>query len=110
MDKGKGVLTARATSFRSDVIARFGLLPNFFSSAEDAPEMVERLWDFAKAAYIDNPIPSLFKEKGIGLSVARAFARCDTASSGIVLSYLDMGILPAVRWFLDRPLRKSSSS
>jgi len=39
------------------------LVPNFFSSAPDAPEIVERLWDFAKAAHLDNPIPSLFKER-----------------------------------------------
>ncbi|MGC2076875.1 MAG: histidine kinase, partial [Xanthobacteraceae bacterium] len=25
--------------------------------------MIERLWDFAKSAYLDNPIPSLFKER-----------------------------------------------
>jgi hypothetical protein len=32
-------------------------------SAPDAPEVVEKLWDFAKSAYLDNPIPSLFKER-----------------------------------------------
>jgi hypothetical protein len=42
---------------------RFGLVPNFFVSAPDAPEIVEKLWDFAKSAYLDNPIPSLFKER-----------------------------------------------
>lgn len=42
---------------------RFGLIPNFFVSAPDAPEIVEKLWDFAKSAYLDNPIPSLFKER-----------------------------------------------
>src|SRR4029453_11620557 len=45
------------------VFDRFGLGPNFFQSPPEAPEMVERLWDFAKAAYLDNPIPSLFKER-----------------------------------------------
>ena len=38
-------------------------MPNFFSSSPDAPEIIERLWDFAKAAYLDNPMPSLFKER-----------------------------------------------
>jgi two-component sensor histidine kinase len=38
-------------------------VPNFFASAQDAPEIIEKLWDFAKAAYLDNPIPSLFKER-----------------------------------------------
>ncbi len=50
-------------AFHSDVTRRFGLVPNFFMSAPDAPEIVEKLWDFAKSAYLDNPIPSLFKER-----------------------------------------------
>jgi len=45
------------------VASRFGLVPNFFSSAPDAPEIIERLWVFAKAGYLDNPIPSLFKKR-----------------------------------------------
>src|SRR6187399_1472997 len=49
--------------FHRDVVRRFGLVPNFFMSAPDAPEIVEKLWDFARAAYLDNPIPSLFKER-----------------------------------------------
>ena len=49
--------------FHRDVTRRFGLVPNFFMSAPDAPEIVEKLWDFAKSAYLDNPIPSLFKER-----------------------------------------------
>ena len=39
------------------------MVPNFFSSAPDAPEIIEKLWDFAKSAYLDNPIPALFKER-----------------------------------------------
>jgi hypothetical protein len=38
------------TAFRREVAGRFGLVPNFFMSAPDAPEIIERLWDFAKAA------------------------------------------------------------
>jgi hypothetical protein len=49
--------------FQREVADRFGLVSNFFSSSPDAPEIVERLWDFAKAAYLDNPIPSHFKER-----------------------------------------------
>jgi hypothetical protein len=49
--------------FYRDVTWRFGLIPNFFMSTPDAPEVLEKLWDFAKAAYLDNPIPSLFKER-----------------------------------------------
>ncbi len=54
---------AKLTEFEREVVSRFGLLPYFFSSAPDAPEIVEKLWDFAKAAYLDNPIPALFKER-----------------------------------------------
>jgi len=49
--------------FHRDVTRRFGLVPNFFMSAPDAPEIVEKLWDFAKSAYLDNPMPALFKER-----------------------------------------------
>lgn len=51
------------TPFQREVASRFGLVPNFFCSAPDAPEIVERLSDFAKSAYLDNPIPSVFKER-----------------------------------------------
>jgi two-component sensor histidine kinase len=53
----------RQTEFQREVATRFGLVPNFFSSAPDAPEIIERLWAFARAGYLDNPIPSLFKER-----------------------------------------------
>jgi len=49
--------------FHRNVTRRFGLVPNFFVSAPDAPEIVEKLWDFAESAYLESPIPSLFKER-----------------------------------------------
>ena len=49
--------------FRREVADRFGLLPNFFCSAEAAPGLIEELWKFAKSAYLDSPLPSLFKER-----------------------------------------------
>jgi two-component sensor histidine kinase len=54
---------SKTALFQREVASRFGLVPNFFSSAPDAPEIIERLWAFAKAGYLDNPIPSLFKER-----------------------------------------------
>lgn len=54
---------AAQEAFECDVAARFGLVPNFFRSAPDAPFVVHELWQFAKAAYLDTPIPSLFKER-----------------------------------------------
>ena len=49
--------------FEREVAARFGLVPNFFRSAPDAPLIIRELWQFAKSAYLDTPIPSLFKER-----------------------------------------------
>ena len=55
--------TAAGDAFTRQVVDRFGLLPNFFCSAEAAPGLIDRLWDFAKSAYLDSPLPSLFKER-----------------------------------------------
>ena len=49
--------------FRREVEDRFGVLPNFFCSADAAPGLVEELWKFAKSAYLDSPLPALFKER-----------------------------------------------
>jgi two-component sensor histidine kinase len=49
--------------FRTEVASRFGLVPNFFQTAGDAPGLISELWGFAKSAYLDNPLPSVFKER-----------------------------------------------
>jgi hypothetical protein len=54
---------AALQAFEREVASRFGLVPNFFRSAPDAPFVIQELWLFAKAAYLDNPIPTLFKER-----------------------------------------------
>src|ERR1700730_16442085 len=41
----------------------FGVLPNFFRLSPETPEITEKLWGFAQAAYLDNPLPSVFKER-----------------------------------------------
>jgi signal transduction histidine kinase len=51
------------SAFQQAVSNRFGLVPNFFRSAPDAPELAQRLWDLARELYLDKPIPSLFKER-----------------------------------------------
>jgi signal transduction histidine kinase len=53
----------RRVTFEGEVIARFGILPNFFRSGRAAPELIQKLWSFAKSGYLDNPIPALFKER-----------------------------------------------
>jgi two-component sensor histidine kinase len=55
--------STKQQSLYDEVAARFGLVPNFFTSAKEAPELIERLWDFTKSAYLDNPLPSLSKER-----------------------------------------------
>ena len=52
-----------SNSFLETVEDRFGVLPNFFRSAPAAPGLIEELWKFACSAYLDNPLPSLFKER-----------------------------------------------
>ena len=51
------------TPFEADVARRFGVIPNFFCTASSAPGLIEELWKFAKAAYLDSPLPPLFKER-----------------------------------------------
>jgi hypothetical protein len=75
--------------FHCDVTRRFGLIPNFFVSAPDAPEIVEKLWDFAKSGYLDNPIPALFKERtsrlrvGPNLASPLPLCECGAIVSGV---------------------------
>jgi signal transduction histidine kinase len=52
-----------SAAFEAEVAGRFGMLPNFFRSARAAPELIEQLWGFARAGYLDNPMPSVFKER-----------------------------------------------
>ena len=49
--------------FETEVAGRFGILPNFFRSAQAAPELIQELWGFAVSGYLDSPMPSVFKER-----------------------------------------------
>src|ERR1700733_304931 len=51
------------TPLENKIATRFGVLPNFFRLASSDPAIVENLWGFAQFAYLDNPLPSLFKER-----------------------------------------------
>ncbi len=51
------------TLLHAELADRFGVVPNFFRLSSDAPEITASLWGFAKFAYLDNPLPSLFKER-----------------------------------------------
>jgi PAS domain S-box-containing protein len=52
-----------ATDLAHRIGERFGVLPNFFRLAPETPEITEKLWGFAQVAYLDNPLPSVFKER-----------------------------------------------
>lgn len=52
-----------ASALQRRVNDRFGVLPNFFRLSPETPEITEKLWGFAQAAYLDNPLPSVFKER-----------------------------------------------
>jgi len=52
-----------ATELEGRVGERFGVLPNFFQLSPETPEITEKLWGFAQVAYLDNPLPSIFKER-----------------------------------------------
>ena len=54
---------SQTTRFNAEVRERFGVLPNFFCTAPSAPGLIEKMWSFAKSGYLDNPLPSLFKER-----------------------------------------------
>ncbi|MBK1787575.1 histidine kinase dimerization/phospho-acceptor domain-containing protein [Prauserella cavernicola] len=54
---GEGVALA------DEVRRRFGVLPNIFRPVPGLDDPVAGLWAFARSAYLDNPLPSLFKER-----------------------------------------------
>jgi signal transduction histidine kinase len=51
------------TPLENEIAKRFGILPNFFRLASSDPTIAANLWGFAQFAYLDNPLPSLFKER-----------------------------------------------
>src|SRR5271154_969917 len=63
MASENGQSTDAAKDIQRQVNDRFGLLPNFFRLAPETPEITEKLWGFAQIAYLDNPLPSVFKER-----------------------------------------------
>lgn len=69
-----------------NVAERFGLIPNFFRLTPETPEITERMWGFAQAAYLDNPLPSVFKERlFVYLSRFCAVRYCITRHVGFLI-------------------------
>jgi PAS domain S-box-containing protein len=51
------------SALESEIEKRFGVLPNFFRLCPESPQITANLWGFAKFAYLDNSLSSLFKER-----------------------------------------------
>jgi hypothetical protein len=52
-----------ASAILAEVQRRFGFVPPFFEPAIAAPAVLESLWQQTISAYVDNPLPGLFKER-----------------------------------------------
>jgi hypothetical protein len=59
------VITLERTSkqIEAEIEAKFGFVPPFFKPAEQNPRVLENLWQQTLIAYVNNPLPALFKEK-----------------------------------------------
>src|ERR1700691_213133 len=55
--------TISAAELQRRVGERFGVLPNSCRLSPETAEITEKLWGFAQAAYLDSPLPSVFKER-----------------------------------------------
>jgi hypothetical protein len=49
--------------FHDEVRLRCCLQLNFFRLASEIPQLTQNLWRFARFGYLDNPLPSLFKDR-----------------------------------------------
>lgn len=47
---------------RAEIEEQFGFFPPFFSPALVTPEVLDSLWQQTLTAYVNNPLPTLFKE------------------------------------------------
>ncbi len=48
---------------KTEIEKLFGFFPNFFQPVLDSPEALETLWQQTLSAYVNNPLPAVFKEK-----------------------------------------------
>lgn len=52
-----------SAQIKAEIQNQFGFFPSFFAPAESTVEVLERLWQETVTAYLQNPLPSLFKEQ-----------------------------------------------
>ncbi|MBD1861587.1 MULTISPECIES: PAS domain S-box protein [Trichocoleus] len=48
---------------QAEIEERLGFFPPFFAAAHSTPEILETLWQHTLSAYLNNPLPTLIKEK-----------------------------------------------
>lgn len=48
---------------KAEIEARLGFIPPFYEPAFDAPQVLRNLWSQTVSAYLDNPLPTVFKEQ-----------------------------------------------
>ena len=57
------MVTTNQKQITEKIIDRLGFFPSFLVSAIETPSILESLWSQTLSAYINNPLPELFKEK-----------------------------------------------
>lgn len=48
---------------QAEILVKLGFIPPFFAPALAYPQVLNHLWQQTQSAYLDNPLPALFKEK-----------------------------------------------
>ena len=48
---------------KAEIKSRLKIIPNFFCIGGENSLISEHLWSEAKASYLENPLPALFKER-----------------------------------------------
>src|SRR5215813_4344677 len=56
-------LTRASKKIRWEIEERLGFFPPFFTPALETPEILDTLWRQTLSAYVNNPLPVLFREK-----------------------------------------------
>ncbi len=51
-----------SNEIKKEIESRFGFFPPFFAPALKTPQILENLWQQTLSAYVENPLPALFKE------------------------------------------------
>ena len=56
-------MLSNSDKIKDEIIKKFGFMPPFFEPAFDNPQILENLWNQTVSAYLENPLPDLFKER-----------------------------------------------